>query len=66
MRTIYCPDCGRRLVPQNTIPCEYRKNKFGWVSGCGVRVPWNKTWHFCPICGRSICKMGWKEGRDND
>ena len=66
MKTHYCPKCGKKMFSYNTTPCEYIKNKHGYISGCGVRVAWNKTWRFCPICGRTICKMGWKEGDEDD
>ena len=62
----YCPKCGKRMVMQDKKPCEYIQTKDGWISGCGMRVSWNKTWRFCPICGKTICKMGWIERSDND
>lgn len=34
--------------------CEYSKNKYGYVTGCGLRTVYNKYWRFCPYCGKSI------------
>lgn len=61
----YCPKCGKRMIAQSNYCCEYRKTKNGVISGCGIRVPYNKTWRFCPICGQPISRMGWLV-RDKD
>lgn len=66
MKTYYCPECQRRMILNHNRNCEYHKTKHGVISGCGVRVPYNKTWRFCPICGLPICRMGWLEGKDDD
>ena len=59
MSEYYCPKCGSKMVRASKVYCEYQKRKYDVLSGCGVRVPYNKTWRFCPICGRPICKMEW-------
>lgn len=37
--------------------CEYRKDKYGYYSECGYRAAFNKFWHFCPYCGKPICRF---------
>ncbi len=66
MKAFFCPKCGTRTVPRHIESCEYRQTRNGVVSGCGIRVPYNKTWRFCPVCGKPICRMGWIERRQND
>lgn len=39
------------------IYCLYIKNKHNYVSGCGLRAPYNKHWKYCPYCGRPINKI---------
>lgn len=37
--------------------CEYTKDAHGYYSECGYRAAFNKFWHFCPYCGKPICRF---------
>lgn len=39
---------------QKLHDCKYWRKKDGYVSGCGYRVAYNKFWHTCPICNKTI------------
>lgn len=42
------------MEKKSKMSCEYRKDKFNYVSECGFRMPYNKFWRFCPSCGKLI------------
>ena len=37
--------------------CEYTKNRHGIMTSCGMRVPYNKYFRYCPYCGKPIAKL---------
>lgn len=37
--------------------CEYKKDKHNIISGCGIRANYNRSWKFCPYCGKRIINL---------
>ena len=45
---------------QKLHDCKYWRKKDGYISGCGYRMAYNRFWHVCPICRKSIVVINQK------
>ena len=49
---------GEGKNPRPKMCCEYTKTKLGILPGCcDMRVPYRRSFNYCPYCGRPIALL---------